>query len=1820
IGSSGKVYLAGELGQGYSSDAFIAEYSLLGKKIGVRQIGSSSPDKIYDIAPLPTSGLVAAGLTLGALNGNPTNGRDAFVMRIGSIINSSFNMASGKISGKRLPGGELVIAPELFVNNFNNSSVGSNRLDTAISSRQFLGPFGNGSNVTLGTTWGGGNLDPRQSTTITFDFLRIDSWDDEQLRLWIGNVDGTSGAEGTKTLKGDRKEHEFTLIDQSGYKAEFKPVQYGGLFGNTYYDDQVFSVTLTLPAGLSNWKLALEGRTDESLDNESYGIDNLVVSQYPTDQTQWGTTTVQLGNTPTQGSLTLRGLINASAPTDAGPDVIQVSIDRSRILGQGPDRFGKQRAIRWEQTGTQYLTRDLGALAGNGDVTPKFLDEPSGGGGLTAAANQRALMLGSALLTGADGKATPRAVISWDGGLLDLNTLLPAQSNQPVLIEAVGLTRPDASTLQILVNSADGKPRQLTLRDLLRVDDQDTSRLTTGNVMTGSLLARSGIDLYGKPVLQVQQFNGKTLAPTSTQNFSSGLVNGSVRWFSLERNGERDDLFAMGQTRAALLDANDDGVIDDRDEQLDARPSDLRLYRRDAAAASAWTAQRLVADEVAVAATTSTPEDGLTIKGNLRILTTAGQGPTGTDPTARGIAFRLNLSAGLPGVSGFKLLLGSTDLLTLAGVQRGTRDNGSMWLSGQVLDAALAEQLLQATGVKLQAQGSTGLELPAATVALPEIGPGGGLRNGAADLGDLDGDGVNDLVISGFGTGTRRTAGGAVVPLPETRICQTVLANNNGTTVLRNANIQLPGLANGSVQISDANGDGRADLILTGEDLFVDGNASTAGADQSGGNPNTAIYLNAVVQRQLDTATSVDLLFSRLVLANHGLRDGHELRFTPHANSTLPTGLSSSQTYYAKVIDANNLQIFSDPDLKSQVRITDKGTGTIAISTPDHSSADLVFSNAVFPANPNDGRWASFDYRFRTDDLPAGVYELRAVPLDHQRSDVILAPTGGLPTGDSKSARFPAKTTLQGTATNNLFILADSKDDFYLPVSRFLLDPEKLKDIIRIENFNPYLDRIQLRKGIFYNARYQFNVIDDPTSGSNDVLIRRSAFSSPNDGSFVALEADDYVARLVGAKSFKDKLIVSNAFSQGNITFADYNQSENPFSRSPIHEQRRDASTSTGFWVTGVGTDADETATQLSLDKATEVQLNQPQLASNGFVRKLRVYGLNLDTAIGALAGGGGNDNFKGGLSPTSGKPAVTYLDGGDGNDTVTGSSSNTLTDVILGGRGNDLLAGLAGRNLLFGEDGDDTLLGGYNDDLLLGGAGIDQLDGAGGSDTADYSMARQGGVVVNLAATNADRKLSTNQAPQVSRDGDGGKDWITMITNIPLANINGTQLIKAAVSADLPNGGIQLNNHGLNDGTRIRLQALIGAALPTGVPRSESLGSISRELYTKKISNNLIALYTDATLTQVIKIDGTASGQFSIYGDISSIENITGSIFADEISGDRQRNRLIGAAGNDTISGGSDGDLIDGGVGNDLLMGDDGADILISGGGRDTLIGGSGSDIYVVGSGLMTLDEAFEALGGRLADLSPIPANSEDPSSKPVTYEQFILLADATRWASVDNKPQFNRFRALGLEPDLRLFERAKLEPGKPWLRLRAGGTTIEAGVPDNQAGSDVAYLDLERPISLTGLRPGVVGLAAHGTSLIVDMDRDGVADGSKDLTIKDYFNQDGTDAGNNAIALRVRGLEATYYQGNGLTNPILKRVDRQVDFNFSTDNLVTEGQGSPLDGAFSAIWDGMLQAPQDGTYGFKLVVGENGLLKEEINAGKVAWRVFVDDRQLNA
>lgn len=280
----------------------------------------------------------------------------------------------------------------------------------------------------------------------------------------------------------------------------------------------------------------------------------------------------------------------------------------------------------------------------------------------------------------------------------------------------------------------------------------------------------------------------------------------------------------------------------------------------------------------------------------------------------------------------------------------------------------------------------------------------------------------------------------------------------------------------------------------------------------------------------------------------------------------------------------------------------------------------------------------------------------------------------------------------------------------------------------------------------------------------------------------------------------------------------------------------------------------------------------------------------------------------------------------GNTSNGVTGGPVTDLGDSIQGGAGNDSITGGAGNDILLGGTGHDTLNGASGDDTLRGGAGADSLLGGAGNDTADYSDATTG--------------LTASLRIPSSNTGDASGDTYSSIEVLI-----GTAFPDALVGS----AGAETLIGGNNDDTL------------TGEAGSDVLdgGAGVDTVYYLTASGGVVVSLTA----------GSGSGNDAAGDTFISIENITGSGYADLLTGNSGSNFIIAYNGNDTLYGldgddtlggfnnedmlygGNGSDRVDGSNGNDYLQGDAGNDSLYGGNDNDTLIGGAGNDFLAGGN-----------------------------------------------------------------------------------------------------------------------------------------------------------------------------------------------------------------------------------------------------------------------------
>ncbi|KAF0189654.1 MAG: hemolysin-type calcium-binding [Desulfobulbaceae bacterium] len=342
------------------------------------------------------------------------------------------------------------------------------------------------------------------------------------------------------------------------------------------------------------------------------------------------------------------------------------------------------------------------------------------------------------------------------------------------------------------------------------------------------------------------------------------------------------------------------------------------------------------------------------------------------------------------------------------------------------------------------------------------------------------------------------------------------------------------------------------------------------------------------------------------------------------------------------------------------------------------------------------------------------------------------------------------------------------------------------------------------------------------------------------------------------------------------------------------------------------------------------------------------------DGSANIITGGSGDDMLIGGAGADS-------LNGGLGTDTVSYATSGAgVTITINGGAGvggdaaGDLLTGI--ENLV-GSNFGDTLTGDGGANLFIAGNGNDTLNGLGGMDTVSY---------VNATA------FITAYLPDGTVTGGSGSDSVSNIENIigsifadSLTGNDSDNIIEGGAGADTLIGGAGNDTASyVGSDAGVNVSLVSGATNTGGHAAGDSLlgfenllGSAFNDTLTGDLNSNMLdggagddiliggvgadaliggigtntASYLNATSAVTASLTTGTGTLGEASGDTySSIQNLTGSAYNDNLTGDGYANKLDGGAGNDTLTGNAGDDIFDVRLGRDTAHGGDGDDLFL--------------------------------------------------------------------------------------------------------------------------------------------------------------------------------------------------------------------------------------------------------------------------------------------------
>ena len=340
--------------------------------------------------------------------------------------------------------------------------------------------------------------------------------------------------------------------------------------------------------------------------------------------------------------------------------------------------------------------------------------------------------------------------------------------------------------------------------------------------------------------------------------------------------------------------------------------------------------------------------------------------------------------------------------------------------------------------------------------------------------------------------------------------------------------------------------------------------------------------------------------------------------------------------------------------------------------------------------------------------------------------------------------------------------------------------------------------------------------------------------------------------------------------------------------------------------------------------------------------------GINLNLNTGAVTDSYGDTDTLTGVENAWGSAFADVMIG-DGGDNVLLAREGD--DNVSGGDGNDTLGGWTGNDTIDGGAGDDIILGDADDDTMTGGAGADTfrfLSVANGNDEfgheiiTDFNVAEDVLEVVNLGISSLSdvASLATENA---------GDTIITIDANnsITLQGVTLASLTDANfLYADPPEGGI-----GGTDGDDV-LEGTSGNDVMNGGLGNDTLFGRDGDdnlngddgddrLFGGQGADSInggngidSANYSeDPAGVTVNLVTGTATDGYGDTDSLTGIENITGTIYSDTLTGDDGNNFFSADNGNSPTGG------------DDVIVAGGGNDYIWSGKGVDTVDGGPGLD-----------------------------------------------------------------------------------------------------------------------------------------------------------------------------------------------------------------------------------------------------------------------------------
>ncbi len=593
-----------------------------------------------------------------------------------------------------------------------------------------------------------------------------------------------------------------------------------------------------------------------------------------------------------------------------------------------------------------------------------------------------------------------------------------------------------------------------------------------------------------------------------------------------------------------------------------------------------------------------------------------------------------------------------------------------------------------------------------------------------SNAGDVNGDGLDDLIVGATGNDAGGTDAGEAYVIYGARTAPVITSNGGGATA--------------AINVAENT---RAVTTVTA----TDPDAGTVLAYSIAGGADAARFTINASTGALAFAQAPD--FEGRGDAN--LDNVYEVTVQVSDGS-----LTDAQAISVRVIDVNEAPVVGFGPLRFSVAENTTTVGTISALDPDGQPLtysfvpffELPFDQAAFTINPTTGALSFFGSGQNFED-----------PRDTDRDGIYIV---GVRATDSFGLSADQTVEVTVTNVNEAPVITSNGGGATAAVS--VAENTTTVTTVTSTDQDFGATRTFSISGGADAARFSINA----TTGAL-AFVAAPNFEAPADVG--SNNVYDVTVRVTDNGGLTDEQAISVTVtnvneapvitSNGGGATAAISLAENTTSVTTVSASDSDAGTALAYSIAG-GADA----ARFVIDVATGALafLSAPDFETPGDLDDNNIYEVIVRASDGSLFDEQALSLTILDLTIETGTDGNDTLTGGDGDDRLVGLNGN---DTLIGGAGNDTLLGGNNNDTLFGGTGNDTLNGDASNDTLAGGLGADVLNGGSGlSDVADYRFL-DFGVLDTAGVTASLRDPSANRG---AAQGD---------TYIDVENLSGTDL-----------------------------------------------------------------------------------------------------------------------------------------------------------------------------------------------------------------------------------------------------------------------------------------------------------------------------------------------------------------------------------------------------------------------------------------------------------